>query len=420
MADAKRPEGLQVVEILHIDTEGSQKFFQDVNPAEKSNCQGLLFNLFSECCQRAEGFVAPNWQGDGGHAYFPARFTPGNSILAAQDFLSKLSVLAQQTATTLGRRMTPTQAFRNFRVKAHFGNVFLGSDAGVDAGPSKDFDSFLKYERELGPIANEIFITEQLRAQLSGAQKDMFERHKESAVYGALTTELFRMKAQPSPHTRNLLQEETPKDITLGEWSYLRRQILSQKLNVVARNSITVGLIKRAPEMGGRMGKDVLTDLTLRALYNYLRTVYPYFNFRVALWRPGGENCLELEKVAAYPPPASTGRRVKVGDTQFQVVRTFLTAAPAVTECVKEARLKSEWVDFDPNQADPARGLQSTIQFPIYRTKNAIGEHLDRETMAVLSVDSNKPDLFMKEELDLWIEDFVGFLANLALAEQLN
>jgi hypothetical protein len=40
--------------------------------------------------------------------------------------------------------------------------------------------------------------------------------------------------------------------------------------------------------------------------------------------------------------------------------------------------------------------------------------------MAVLSVDSNKPDLFMKEELDLWIEDFVGFLANLALAEQLN
>jgi hypothetical protein len=416
--------GLQPVEILHIDTQGSQAFFKklDVNPSEKCDCQTLLLNLFSECCQQFGGLVAPNWAGDGGHAFFPARVRSGDSVQAAKAFISKQQVLTQQTATTLGRRMAPDEMRRQFRIKAHFGLVYLGgTDAKTDSGDPSEFDSFLKHERELAPFPGELFITDQLRKQLGGPEKELFEQFKAPETYGSLLTALYRMKSDPKYHARNLLEGGlAPKDITDSEWRYLRSHILSQKLNVVARNSITTGLIQ-GTAAGERIDVNLLTNLTLSALYNYLRRVYPYYNFRAAIWHPvktGSQ--IELEKTFAHPSSATIRRRVNHTDTQYQVVRTFRTAVPAVTQCVNESRLKNDWTDFDASQADPARGLQSAIQMPIYRVKNQIGDHLEKDTLAVLSVDTDKPDFFLKEELDLWIEDFVGFLANLALAEQLR
>ena len=66
------------------------------------------------------------------------------------------------------------------------------------------------------------------------------------------------------------------------------------------------------------------------------------------------------------------------------------------------------------------RGLHSAIQLPIYRPINRVGDVVIKETLGVLSVDTDKPDFFLTEEVDLWTEDFRGYLANLALAEHIK
>ena len=86
MADENQPRQLQPVEILHIDTAGSQAFFDkfEVNASEKCDCQKILFDLFSECCQQHGGYVASNWQGDGGHAFSLRLQQIGRAIQAAK------------------------------------------------------------------------------------------------------------------------------------------------------------------------------------------------------------------------------------------------------------------------------------------------------------------------------------------------
>ena len=412
--ETTRREGLQLVEILHIDTEGSQEFFTklEVSAAEKCECQRLLFNLFSQCCQQFGGAVA-SWQGDGGHAFFPVGYKSGNSIQAARDFISKLSVLAQQTATTLGRRVTPDTARRKFRIKAHFGTIFFAANPGLDSGPSSELDAFLKYEKELAPFVDELFITEQLRAQLGGPERSLFQRHKEAAPYGSLSTALYRMQWQPKDRARNILEAgRSPKDITDSEWQFLKSHILSQRMNVTARNSITTGLIKLIsdPQSRGQITHAGLTTVTIRALYNYLRAVYLHHAFHIAVWRPVQHDepaC--LEKIASYPTKQPPGRvLVSLDDARYRMVRAFNSCSPVVTSCVDEARLNGEWVDHDASEADRSHGLHSALQLPIYRTKKQVGEYAEKETMGVLSVDSDKPDFFMKEEVDVWTEDLVG------------
>ena len=92
-----------------------------------------------------------------------------------------MPVLAQQTATTLGRRIEPDAARRKFRIKAHFGLVRITSDAKFDAASPTVLDAFLKHERYFAPVPDELFITEQLLDQLGSAEKSRFKfinRHK--------------------------------------------------------------------------------------------------------------------------------------------------------------------------------------------------------------------------------------------------
>jgi len=325
----------------------------------------------------------------------------------------------EQTITTLGGPSIPAEAARRrFRIKAHFGLVVLTADGRFDAGQSEAFDAFLKNERELAPVPDEFFITDKLLEQLGVAEKQLFETYKEAQDYDSLRTALYRLKSIPSSHGRNILEKtELPKDFTDSEWRYLRTHVITQRQNVIARNHITIGLINSAREQK-KFTKELLTKLSIRGINNFLHTAYPY-NFNFTIWRPVKNGSLELEKVFQYPKPqVFTPRRVSLDRTEYQVVRAWKSCRPVVTQCVSAARISGEWVDFDDAQKAPARCLHGAIQFPIYFSKKEPGLVV-RQILAVLSIDTDKPDLFLNDELDMWTDDLVGYLANLALAEHL-
>lgn len=414
----------QLVEILHIDTAGSQKFYSTVgaNNPQKFNCQKLLNDVFAQCCQQFGGTVASNWAGDGGHAFFPVVTKSGMSVSAAKEFISKLPLIAFQTARILDRPTEVDLARRHFRIKAHFGKVFRGVDSRFDAGSPKDFDAFLKHEKDLAPATDELFITEQLWSELGSAEKLLFKKYKESASYGELTTVLYRMNHPRTNHGRNLLQGG-PEGITFSEWEFLRSHIVSQKRNFAARNSITTGLMDAVlKDHQGRLDHSAFTNLTMRALYNYLGSVYPNYKFQTVLWRVVKRgNRPHLEKSVVYPEIGPLVKReVSANDIRYQVVKAFVSCSSVVTPCVNESRNMGEWIDFDETQGDPKRGLQSTIQFPLYRNILGNGNFAQREVFGAFSVDTDKPEFFVQEEVDLWTEDFTGFLANLALAEHIR
>lgn len=420
------PTGLQPVAILHIDTVGSREFFSsfEVNAAQKCDCQRVLENLFSECCREGGGYAAPNWQGDGGHAFFLVQNPQANFLKAAQAFVSNLGVLAQQTATIIGSRATALTAQRKFRIKVHFGLVYLTPDGKCDAAPSKDFDAFLKYEKDLAPIPDEIFIMEQLREQLSSDEKLKFARFIEQKDYGELKTSVYRMKLQTSNHGRQLLESKrSVKDVSQKELDYLIAQICAQRLNVAARNSITLGLIAAVTkDGGGALNHQLFTKLTLRAMYRYLRAVYPNQKFHVCMWRlADGPEASSIVKSDTHPSETTSSRELRLEDVQFQAVKAFNTCHPVVTESVSEARLAGQWVDFHPSHRESSRHLHSAIQFPVYRV---LSENppagCERETLGVLSIDCDRPQTFLNDELDLWTSDLTGFLANLALAEHIR
>ena len=424
-SDTTPQRGLLATEILHIDTVGSQDFFSrlDTNQSEKCECQRLLHDLFSQCCQKYNGNVA-GWAGDGGHALFDARLSSGSSIRAAKEFIVGLNVLSQQTATILGRRVTSDLARRSFRIKAHFGLVRFGECHETDSASPDVLDGFLKYEKSFAPLPDELFITKELRAILGAAEKEMFALFKENVEFGEGTkTSLYRLQWRATNHARSIFEHGLgPQDVTDSEWQYLRTHILTQRMNVVARNSITTNLVKAVSSdmQSGHLNGAILLKLTLQALYNYLRAVYPYYSFGISVWRPLPPENRELEKVACYPPRECSERRVRLDDVRYLVVRAFNSCGSIVTPSVGEARLTGDWVDFDQSQTESTRGLHSAIQMPIYRTTVQYGDYLEKESLAVLSVESDKPDFFQREEADMWADEFVGYLANLALAETLH
>jgi hypothetical protein len=416
-------EGLQAVEILHIDTVNSQEFFQraKANPAEKQASQTILFDMFSDACRQEGGAPANNWAGDGGHAFFSAREANGRSVRAARRFLANLPILAQQTATALGHGAKLELAVRRFRIKAHFGLVRLTADGRFDAGRPEDFDAFLKHEKLLAPIPNELFITQQLLEQLGATERNLFREYKKVEDYGALRTSLHRLTTTPSHHGRNVLTAELqPGDIKPAEWRYLCSQIRAQRMNVAARNSITIGLMKElAASPGSGLKSEALLRLTLQVLFRYLRSIYPDQRFKATFWRRRDN---VLDKVAAYPLGGQpmVPRQVSLNDRRFAVVRSYRSRTEVVTESVNESRLMNEWVDFDTSQQDPSRGLESSFQVPVYWSQNDIEDDFeDKELLGALSIDCDRPDFFLKAEVDVWTDDLVGFLANLALAEHI-
>jgi hypothetical protein len=414
-----RPIGDHPTEILHIDAVNSQIFFEsfDSNNSEKCDCQRIVREEFAKSVQSNGGWVSDNWQGDGGHAFFPATGAPGASISAARDFLRKLPLIAQQTVTTLARDTTPEFARRRFRVKAHFASMFFAEDGGLDSGASEEFDSFLNHEKDLAPLPDELFITDALRKRLSGAQRDKFVQHKREETYGKLTTALYRLKTPPAKVEHLLVARD---NVTGGELNFLKEQIRSQVLITAARNFITTGLMSAVAAGDGTLSSETLLNLSLQGMYNYLKADNPHQEFRISIWRASLEVSppRTLQKVAAYPQiPDFVTRTVGAMQFEFQVARAFTACSPIVTEDVIESRLKGEWKDFDDGQADSRRCLHSAIQLPIYRTTNKIGDFIHNEVLGVMSIDCDKPRFFSIELRDLWTNNLTGFVANIALSE---
>jgi hypothetical protein len=415
--------GLHAVEILSIDTEQSRAFFEAVgaNPSEKCECQSLLGAAFRECCEKYGGVVASNWQGDGGRAYFRVADGSGNSVLAAREFLSKLPALTQQTSTALAE--DEQKARRRFRLAAHFGNVYLTSEGSFDAGRAADFDNFLRNEREFAPVPDQLFVTAELYRMLSGAMRREFNKYRDIDVMGA-TVSLYRMRPD-SIKPVIVARAGTPTQLSDGEWRHLAERIINQKISNAAQNGIAMEMTnalaaKSKPDLSVLAG---LTDATLTALYNYLAVAYEPYKFHVTLWRPmiDGDGERFLEKVSAVGAvKTSASRRIKQTDIKYQAVRVFKFKEPEITDCVSEAREAGAWHDFDHGQKNVARGLNSAIQLPIFRPRNKVGGHVDKEALGVLSVDCDQPDFFRVELLANWIDEFVGYLAMLALGEQIQ
>jgi hypothetical protein len=330
-------------EILHIDAVKSQEFFGRFNSSEqeKSDCQRLVFDLFTKCCQAHEGFV-PSWQGDGGHAFFPANRRSGNSISAARDFLAELPSLALQTSTMLGKRSTLESARRRFRVKGHFGLIYFSGTPEIDAGSAQAFDAFIKNERELAPIADELFITDQLLERLSGDVRDQFVNHREARNYGLLFTALHRLKT-PAPKSPKLPVADG--EMTPGERLFLRSQVDTLSLITSARNLITVGLMQDLAEKNSaELTPESVRDLTIQSVAHYLRADHPYQDFRLVLWRliRGDDGPDRLRKILSYPDTFPFFQReVDADDLRFQVSRAFSVGSPMITQDVAESRMQA-------------------------------------------------------------------------------
>lgn len=313
-------------EILHIDTEKSQEFFGrfKCSEQEKSNCQEYVSDVFAKCCANHGGEVR-HWEGDGGFALFRAAKDSGRSIAAAREFLAELQALTFQTASTLGKEANPEEARRRFRIKAHFGLVYL-NDAGVDAGRAADFDAFLKNERKLAPLTDELFITDKLWEQLGNRARDQFVQHAPKRSYGSLKTALHRLKAEFGP-------SQAPIPFALGEMSsgetaFLKSQLDNQLLISSARNIITTTLMREMAETNTRsFSADKLRDLTLHSIHYYLRNVSPSPEFNLVYWRlvptaPANR----LKSVLVYPSRGVfKSRVVDCDDTRYQVARAFIS-----------------------------------------------------------------------------------------------
>jgi hypothetical protein len=424
VATASSDPGPQPVEILHIDTVNSQEFFRraGANDSEKCDSQNALEQTFRECCDRYGGEVR-RWNGDGGFAYFSLRKGGSGALRAAKDFIGKLSQLASKTATILNRPAERELARRDFRIAAHFCVLERGRDPGNDSDASGEFDAFLKHERLLAPHSNELFVTQQFFNHLPSADKSRFHLHAKKKKFGNLVTSIYRLKSQTHSRAKQFEDGELSwRDIKQSDWDHLIRHTRLRRGSTHSRNQITTSLARIVWEERRPLSGNDVTFHTMRALYNFFCALHPNDQFNLALWRPANEDGTDyLDKVAVYPrPELFVPRRLLLADYRYQMVRSFVSCNVVVTPSVDEARLAGEWLDFDKSQNTPKRALHSAIQLPLYSNKNDIGEPVVRDMCGVLSIDTNKLNFFVQEDLDLWIEDLTGYLANLALGEHMR
>lgn len=413
MSEFHLEDGHQAVQVLHIDTVRSQKFFVKVNanPAEKAACQSLVRETFNKCCQDKGGNLE-QWAGDGGFAFFSIK-NPNSAVAAAVQFLSELDVLAEQVSTTLSNRVSAQECRREFRVKAHQCFIYYDEKTKMLGSSPEELDSFLKHESDLAAIGNEIFVTQQLLDRLDPTEKRNFERSTEQKTFGFLTTTIHRRKRHASERARDIFTPNLkPSDLTDKEWEYLKAHVKAQKINVAARNAITTALIKAASINHTRIDPDHLVSVTIESLYNYLRSVYVAQQFHLTLWVPSNDK-LQLNKAAMHPKGRSIPRFIEP-DRRYAAVQTFTTGAPVATRSVIGDRLEGKWLDFNPNPRKDV--MRSALQLPVYRTTNRRGDPTVKDVMAVLSIDTDQVDFFLPEELAMWVDDLVGFLANFALA----
>ena len=414
------PNGLQIVEILHIDTADSRRLTDNLSGREKADAQRLLLEAFREVCSINGGKVH-TWAGDGGFAFFRVNDKPGRSVHAAKQLLAMLPDLNAQTARALGY----LSFLRKLRIKAHRGEVYLAVKTELDSGKSEHFDDFIKFEKKFAPHTDEVFVTTELYNELPKAVRDEFQHFQKKVTAGKLRTALYRLKKIPVPHAEDIFQRgDELESINESDWRYLRERIQAHYLNIAARNKITTGLIQLLAgrrHMKPLLSSKTLLELTLDALSSYLREAFPTRGMCISYWRAvkrGSGTRLKMISFR-YPKGKKTNidsRNVAVSQTEYKICEAFSKIEPVVTPSVNEARLAGKWKDFDNRQQMGKRSLASALQIPIFCwtatwTKDAKG---------VLSIDSDQPDMFLHEEVELWRDELVGFLANLALAEKLK
>lgn len=411
-----------MVEILFIDTAGSRKLYQSakLNSAEKAKAQGLLKEQFREACAKHGGEIRA-WNGDGGFAFFSSRIESefGKSVEAAKDFLKSIPHLDAQTALAFD----VPEFTRSVRITAHRGEIFISGDASIDSANPENFDDFIKGEKKFAPENDELFITSQLYSALSANIKRGFQFH-EKVKFGSLSTDIHRLKKTPIKKTHDIfkLGDELSK-ITQAEWNYLKGQIVAHSRNVAARNEITKGLIRRVWQTKKISNEDIL-ELTLDSLYAYLCLTFQKYKFRITYWRYSKEKSGdEFLTIAGHRYPkgeniSNPSRKVPINDQQFQVCRVFRIKEALATPSVVSARNTKPilWFDFYNGQANKKRHLASAMQIPVYH-RNEANEKIMH---GVLCLDSDKMDTFLQEEIPLWTEELIGYLANISLSESMH
>ncbi len=259
---------------------------------------------------------------------------------------------------------------------------------------------------------------------------DQLQQEKTTPITKSESVSTSDPKAESTPHYHRSLFEQsiTPDKITPSEWEYLKKYMDQLRSGVAARNQIITGLISWVsnPENKGRIEHSTLTNLAIRAAYNYLCATYQNVQFRLTVWRPRHDDRGDvIENVAQWPPVENAvNRSIDAYDVRYYLVRTLNGIAPAIIPNVNNARLRGEWFDFDPKYAQGPPRVNSVLLLPIYRIKNKnekIWSAPDKpeEVLGVLTVVSDKPEFFILEEIDLWRQTFIGYLGNLALAESL-
>jgi hypothetical protein len=403
------------VEILHIDTEESQKFFRrrKASFSQKCDCEKVLQDSFQRSCKKETGKIK-KWQGDGGFAFFPGEHS-GGSIRAATRFLEELPLLHQQTSDILGLDSSKGLANRYFRVAAHFGKVYFDKDGDSFASDPEYLDSFLKHERDIAPKTNQIYITGHLWKQLETKERSKFTQAAAETDYGDLRTPVFRLKKQPKPQVL-LRAGKKPNELQAAEWELLKRELEVNALLSSTRNSITSGLIGAVSgKTRGALLAEKLRKLTVRGIFNFFQSAFLLNQFEIALWRPASaHNTGRLIQAAAQP---AVRPKWSVADSEESgpLGQTFTTCSPLIYENVYKSFL-NQGLRRPDKQKRAKRGI-SALYLPVYRMKNLIGSSPDPEPLAVLAVYTNQARFFRDTEMDVWTDRLRGFLANLALAE---
>lgn len=416
-------DGLQIVAIIHIDTANSRELYKNISPLEKSRCAKLLKEFFEGIVKKRRGTLS-KWDGDGGFALFP--FTNAKQIAnvfeAGKTIVEELPHVNAQTAIILNRESFP----RHVRLKAHKGEVFLAKNRGLDSADPQHFDDLLKHEKNFAPRNDEFFVTAELHHHFSETEKGCFQLFKKNVEGGSLRTNVFRLRREPYPKVEDILRRgDTISQITQTEWIYLRDQITQHFKNVAARNQITKNLILHLSSPVRRkqrfISPEILLESTLDALYSYTHVIFPDCRIRISYWRAvlkAGRTVLKMVSYR-YPNHEKTSlakRLVAIDDERYKVSECFRKKEPVVTPCVNEARLQRLWHDFEPRQKTERRALDSALQIPVY-CELSDGS---KEMKGVVSLDADKPDMFLPDEVPLWRDALVGFFANLALAEKLR
>lgn len=423
---AKHVNGsLQLVEILHVDTVNSRQLYKELklNPEEKAKCQKIMQDFFRRICKMHRG-VPRQWEGDGGYAFFACDKRVGQSVIAAESILSDMCNINAQTA----RAINVTGFYRSIRLKAHRGEVYVAGESGIDSADPKAFDDFLKFEKRFAPKEDEFFITQEVYDALGSQFKKRFGFFKEVRV-SSIKTKLYLMNRKPIEKCNDIFERgDEIKSITNADWKYLREHIVSHKKNIAVRNSITIGLTKDVLENYRNKGitqqlikSRTLFELTLRGLYNYLRSIDRRHRFSVSYWMPFEEHGEKFLKMYSFRYPneglaSPSSRMVPVSNNKYKVCQSFNNIEPIVTPSVKTAYHDGEWLYFDDMQKTGKRDLASAVQLPVYYRL----EKNDYDVKGILSIDTNKLNFFLEEEIDIWREELIHYLVNLCLATTLH